>query len=66
MTPTPLTVHHIGRSWTGHEIEDNCPCPKAPCGLVPQDQVTETCREHHWSTAPTIRQSHPATHCPAA
>ncbi|MEV7975375.1 hypothetical protein [Streptomyces sp. NPDC086519] len=64
--PNPYSGNHIGRSWTSHEIEDNCPCPKAPCGLVLQDQVTEACREHHWSAAKTTRQSHPADRCPAA
>lgn len=61
-----LSGNHIGRSWTTHEIEDRCPCPKAPCGLVIQDEVTADCREHHWSAAKTTRQSHPADHCPAA
>lgn len=60
-----LSGNHIGRSWTTHEIEDNCPCPKAPCGLVVQDEVTEACREHHWSAAKSIRQSHPADRCAA-
>jgi hypothetical protein len=22
-------IWHIGRSWTGHDLEDRCPCPKA-------------------------------------
>lgn len=25
---------HIGRSWTEHPIEDTCPCPQEPCGLI--------------------------------
>jgi hypothetical protein len=58
--------NHIGRSWISHVIEDTCPCPKAPCGLVIQDAVTEACGEHHWSAAKTTRQSHPAALCPAA
>jgi hypothetical protein len=61
----PLPDLHIGRSWTTHEIEDRCPCVKAPCGLVIQREVTAECREHHWSAAKTTRQSHPADRCPA-
>lgn len=58
---------HIGRSFPGmtNDIEANCPCPKAPCGLVIQDEVTDVCREHHWSAAKSIRQSHPADRCSA-
>ncbi|MFD0146192.1 MULTISPECIES: hypothetical protein [unclassified Streptomyces] len=67
--PTPaddtqaLSDIHIGRSWTTHEIEDTCPCPKAPCGLVIWRQVTDACSEHHWSAAKSMRQSHPAERC---
>ena len=61
----PLPDDHIGRSWTAHPIENNCPCVKAPCGLVVLREVTEECREHHWSAAKTTRQSHPADQCPA-
>jgi hypothetical protein len=57
--------NHIGRSWTTHEIEDGCPCPKAPCGLVVQDTVDPRCSEHPWVAAKSIRQSHPADRCPA-
>lgn len=56
---------HIGRSWHGHGIEDECPCPKAPCGLVVQDTVVEACDQHPWSACRTIRQSHRADECPA-
>lgn len=61
-----FTGNHIGRSWVGHELEDTCPCPKAPCGLVIQDSIPEDCKQHHWSAAKTTRQSHPASTCPAA
>jgi hypothetical protein len=57
---------HIGRSWSGHGIEDDCPCPKAPCGLVVQETVAETCDQHPLSARRTIRQSHRADECPAA
>lgn len=64
--PAYARGNHIGRSWTTHEIEDNCPCPKAPCGLVIQDQVDPTCTEHPWQACKSMRQSHPADRCPAA
>ena len=60
--------HHIGRSFPGmaNHIEATCPCPKAPCGLVVEDEASEQCTEHHWTAAKTIRQSHPADHCTAS
>lgn len=66
MTNQPLPDHHIGRSWTTHEIEDNCPCPKAACGLVVLREATAECQEHHWSGSKSIRQSHPAGDCPGS
>lgn len=57
---------HIGRSWSGHPLEDACPCPKAPCGLVDMDQTEEACLEHPAERGKSIRQSHPASECPAA
>lgn len=65
-TGPALRNDHIGRSWTTRQIEDACPCEKALCGLVVENAVTEECREHHWSAARTMRQSHPADECPAA
>lgn len=69
-TPTPSAAsgNHVGRSFPGmaNDIEAACPCPKAPCGLVIQDEITEACRQHHWSAAKTMRQSHPAAECPGA
>ena len=67
-TPDAARGNHIGRSFPGgsNRIEAACPCPKAPCGLVVQDEITEACRQHHWSAAKTMRQSHPADACPGA
>jgi hypothetical protein len=56
---------HIGRSWSGHPLEDNCPCPKAPCGLVDMDQTDPACLEHPAERVKSIRQSHAASACPA-
>ncbi|WP_225637396.1 hypothetical protein [Streptomyces solaniscabiei] len=66
-SPVTVSVHHIGRTFPGmsNDIEAACPCPKAPCGLVVQEQVSEACDQHHWSAAKTMRQSHPAQECPA-
>ena len=30
---------HIGRSWEGTPLEDDCPCHKAACGLVDEECV---------------------------
>lgn len=55
-----VVTHHYGRAWVGHEIEDACPCTKAPCGLVAQS-VPE-CTQHRADKS--TRQSHPADACP--
>jgi hypothetical protein len=55
---------HIGRSWSGQEIEDECPCEQAPCGLVIIRRVTEECDQHHWSACKTVRQAHQSANCP--
>lgn len=57
---------HIGRHFFGTEIETDCPCPKAACGLVVENQADPNCAEHHMDHAPTIRQGHPDSQCPAA
>lgn len=66
--PTAARGNHVGRSCPGmtNDIEANCPCLKAACGLVIQDEITEACGQHHWSAAKTMRQSHPADACPGA
>lgn len=65
MTRTPWAGDHLGRDWTGHEPEDNCPCPKAACGLVLADHIRGNCAQHSWTHARSMRQSHPARNCPA-
>lgn len=54
---------HIGRSWVGHEIEDGCPCPQAPCGLVDTDTIVADCTEHALLAAKSSRQGHWANEC---
>lgn len=53
---------HIGRSWSGTPIEDECPCPKADCGLVVWGQTDPECEQHQ--PTKTIRQGHDAEDCP--
>jgi hypothetical protein len=66
--------YHISRSFNDSllkgapvqdKLEHDCPCPKAPCGLVDTSTVSEACDQHHWSQARTIRHMHPVNLCPA-
>jgi hypothetical protein len=59
-----LHVTHIGRSWDGTSLEDECPCPKAPCGLVSSDAVDPACDQHPSERRKTMRQIHTAAVCP--
>lgn len=61
MTSTGL---HVGRAFTGTDLEDSCPCPKAPCGLVIQDMADPACDQHPIDAAKTMRQIHRARLCP--
>lgn len=61
--PASFDGYHVGRSFTGHDIEDTCPCPKAPCGLVAS--IRGDCPQHSPAAAKTIRRSHHAAACPA-
>lgn len=61
---SPMLVMHVGRSWTGTELEDACPCPKQPCGLVVPAEAAEECTQHPPKRVKTIRQAHPADRCP--
>lgn len=68
MTPSrvqhPWDGWHKGRSWTGHTLEDACPCPQEPCGLVADPDPK--CGQHWWEHAKTIRQAHRPEDCPDA
>lgn len=57
--------HHIGRSFEGHRLEDQCPCPQEPCGLIDTMKAVEECKHHVLGAGATIRQAHPANTCPA-
>ncbi|MFD6030495.1 hypothetical protein ACFWE5_07250 [Cellulosimicrobium funkei] len=54
---------HLGRSWTGHQLEDACPCPQAACGLVSTDAIDPTCDQHALDKARTMRQVHDGRAC---
>lgn len=54
---------HVGRGFTGHRIEDECPCPKEPCQLVTLADAHPDCTQHTFTK--TIRQAHLASECPA-
>ena len=71
---------HIGRHWSAiyeakrtndldkgePTIEEGCPCPVEPCGLVDQDKVSPDCTQHTMIAAKTIRSSHSEEDCPSA
>lgn len=56
---------HIGRSWAGNQLEQDCPCPKAECGLVIASEkfFLNECEQH--SGNKTLRQIHDSENCPA-
>lgn len=55
---------HLGRSTKGHSVEDGCPCGKAPCGLVDEHLIDETCPHHPIDRHRTMRQIHGDANCP--
>lgn len=57
---------HIGRSFPGiYHVEENCPCPQLPCGLVEINHAVEIdCPEHNPVHAKTFRSNHRADQCP--
>ncbi len=56
---------HIGRSWgASRAIEDGCPCPKEPCGLVDEAKASPGCTEHPPEACKSIRQGHYPEDCP--
>lgn len=55
---------HNGRQWTTHTIEDECPCPQEPCGLVDLTKADPSCMHHPIGRGKTMRQGHSAECCP--
>lgn len=39
-------------------MEDECPCPQEPCGLIDVKRVVASCPQHPSSRSQTIRNSH--------
>lgn len=56
---------HVGRSFSGNEIEQTCGCPLTACGLVDTLDLSPECEHHPFSRGKTLRQGHRAEHCPA-
>lgn len=56
---------HIGRGWGNVPTwcEDECPCPKAACGLVIFTAVDPGCPQHAFTATKTIRSTHLASDC---
>jgi hypothetical protein len=55
---------HVGRSWSGSPLEDACPCPQQPCGLVAVNEADPQCVEHSRILPPkTMRQGHMPDRC---
>ena len=65
--------YHIGRHWPAHyradrsapTMEDECPCPVEPCGLVDDTRRDPNCPQHGDLTK-TMRSMHRAEDCPGA
>jgi hypothetical protein len=65
LPPAPLPDYHVGRSWNGPgPCEENCPCEKAPCGLVSSKNIDPACPQHSLKACKTMRCSHLAEQCP--
>jgi hypothetical protein len=58
-----MPTYHIGRSWTGHPLEDECPCPQEACGLVDERKAVPECIQHPPERCQTMRQGHIADVC---
>ena len=56
---------HVGRSFSGNDIEQTCGCPLTACGLVDTLDLSPECEHHPFSRGKTLRQGHRAEDCPA-
>lgn len=60
-----IAGYHRGRSWTGHPLEDECPCEQEACGLVDASRAHPDCDQHSPTQRPrSMRQGHRAEECP--
>lgn len=61
---SPYWGSHIGRSFgDARWIEEACPCPKEPCGLVDTNKAVPECGHHPFAAYKTIRQAHAPENC---
>jgi hypothetical protein len=44
-------------------MEDECPCPQEPCGLIARDKAVEDCPQHYFGRSKTMRSIHFAADC---
>lgn len=56
---------HMGRSFVGTRLEDQCPCPKEACGLVDMNKASPECDQHTIGSCKTMRQGHHEEDCVA-
>lgn len=54
---------HVSRAFSSTRLEDDCPCPKAPCGFAVPEEGSR-CGQHSLWAGKTIRRSHSAENCP--
>lgn len=59
-TDTHWSRHFDG---PGH-LEYQCPCPKAPCGMVARDNFDPECDQHNPEACKTTRSAHWPENCP--
>ncbi|MFC6081017.1 hypothetical protein [Sphaerisporangium aureirubrum] len=57
--------YHRGRTFSGHTIEDRCPCQQESCGLVAFERADPDCDQHGRNHMPrSMRQGHVPDDCP--
>lgn len=66
MLPSEL---HVGRHWPSEygkrgTLEEECPCPTEPCGMIAESKIDPECPQHSMKAGRTIRASHYAVDCP--
>ncbi len=65
MSSEDMLHYHVSRHWSGPgPLEEDCPCPKEPCGFVAGDRADWECDQHHWRFAKSMRSGHSPENCP--
>lgn len=65
MTTHSLPLLHMAALTDNLDIENDCPCGKAPCGLVDDTLAADSCRVHGPNAAVGLLQHHRPGECPA-